>query len=391
MDKIIEELKSQSWDFKGESTKDHTHNFHPYTAKFIPQIPRKLIIALSKEKDVVFDPFGGSGTTIVEARAIGRKPIMTDINGFSCLIAKVKAKPLSEGQILEIQRSTLQISSQISKIYGQSTIIDSSSPQIGIQTPPKILNMDHWFKPHIIKELTIAKSIMDSIADQDVRDFLYVALASIIVRVSNQESETRYTANCEKNHTEKMVSTLLTNRVNAMIPRIREYSRLFPNLLANTIVADARSVPIENESVDLIVTSPPYLNAWDYHLYHRFRMLWLGYDVNNVRINEIGAHLTHSYDDASVGHYEQDMKQCISEMYRVLKPESYCCIVIGSSIVKGKEIDNKATFESLGRGLGFHHEATINRQVDRRSKSVNPIMGRAKNEDIVILRKVRQC
>ena len=76
-----------------------THNYHPFPAKFIPHLPQILIEQFSKSDDVVFDPFSGSGTTLVEAKLQGRHSIGTDINPISVLASKVKTTALSLDEI----------------------------------------------------------------------------------------------------------------------------------------------------------------------------------------------------------------------------------------------------------------------------------------------------
>jgi len=84
------EIAGQDWSFTGDDTRHFTHDVHPYPAKFIPQIPANLIPRLSREGDVVLDPFGGSGTTAVEAVRLRRRAISLDANPLSSLIGRVK-------------------------------------------------------------------------------------------------------------------------------------------------------------------------------------------------------------------------------------------------------------------------------------------------------------
>ena len=88
--RVFGELRSQDWSFTHDDTRYLTHDLHPYPAKFIPQIPAHLIARLSAPGDTVFDPFGGSATTAVEAVRLGRRAISFDANPLSALIGNVK-------------------------------------------------------------------------------------------------------------------------------------------------------------------------------------------------------------------------------------------------------------------------------------------------------------
>ena len=79
-----------------------THNFHPFPAKFIPQIPRIMITEFTKPKDMVFDPFCGSGTTLVEAKLLGRNSIGTDLHPIGYFASKVKTTKISEKHLGKI-------------------------------------------------------------------------------------------------------------------------------------------------------------------------------------------------------------------------------------------------------------------------------------------------
>src|SRR3989338_7239576 len=88
-----------NWDFS-DTTRDKTsyatHGIHSYSSKYIPQIPNALIKLYSNKDDIVLDNFVGSGTTLVEARLLGRNSIGVDLNRYACLISMVKTIELDE-------------------------------------------------------------------------------------------------------------------------------------------------------------------------------------------------------------------------------------------------------------------------------------------------------
>src|SRR5690606_681566 len=95
MSQTLDALQSVDWDFTNTRTTHGIHSIHSYPAKFIAQIPRRLIeLFYSGDASIVFDPFCGSGTTLVEACEAGIDAVGVDLNPIACLIASVKTTPL---------------------------------------------------------------------------------------------------------------------------------------------------------------------------------------------------------------------------------------------------------------------------------------------------------
>src|SRR6476660_9042942 len=100
----IKHLCALDWELITAHTAYYTHGYHPYSAKYIPQIPNRLISIFSEKNDLILDNFVGSGTTLVESKVLGRNAIGVDINPLACLISKVKTtviKKSSRDQISE--------------------------------------------------------------------------------------------------------------------------------------------------------------------------------------------------------------------------------------------------------------------------------------------------
>ncbi|MBF0390208.1 MAG: site-specific DNA-methyltransferase, partial [Desulfamplus sp.] len=86
----------ESWDFKNENTKGFTHCFHTYPAMMIPQIAKRLLEKYANKSALLFDPYCGTGTSLVEANLNNINAIGTDLNPLACLIAKTKTTPIDE-------------------------------------------------------------------------------------------------------------------------------------------------------------------------------------------------------------------------------------------------------------------------------------------------------
>jgi len=172
------------FNFGNSDTMYLTHSLHPYPAKFPPQLPHTILKQFAHKKATILDPFCGSGTTLVEARLLGCNAIGVDVNGLSSLLSKVKATPLS-------QKELVQIKSFLDLIANEDFQWKIKRPTIEVK---KIEGLEHWFQMNVAEELTHILNLIAELDDVNVRDFLKIVLSSIIVRVSNQESDTRFAA-----------------------------------------------------------------------------------------------------------------------------------------------------------------------------------------------------
>jgi DNA modification methylase len=372
-----EKLISVSWDFKDSQSRNSLHAIHPYPAKFIPEIPRNLISLFHPgDNSAVLDPFCGSGTTLVEAKMAGLPAVGIDLHPLAALIAKVKITPLGIG-IESIANDILNVSKE--KIQKDQVLI------------PEIPNLDHWFKKPIQKALATLVLEIEKVSDPIAKDALKVAFSSIVVRVSNQESDTRYAA-IEKNLTEIDVwanferAVSYIGRVLGTQPELGLFPTDRPIQIINKdimLVEPQDIIP----SIGLVVTSPPYPNAYEYWLYHKYRMYWLGMNPIEVKEREIGARAHYFKKNHHTEHdFERHMTQCFWLLSKVLNQGGYACFVVGRSIIHGREIDNEAILERAASIHGFRLMGSADREIAASRKSFNLSHAKIKREGIVVFR-----
>lgn len=386
-------LFNTDWSFTEELTSAHVHGFHPYPARFIPQIPATLIKQLSDVGETVLDPFCGSGTSLVEATLVNRNAIGYDLNPLAILISKVKSTPLSADRMIQLNTWLETLESDLEQVSGQPTLfslIDTlPDPQI-----PVIPNIDHWFEATVKTELGMLTARITQLEDKDLRDFCFVALSAILVGVSNQDSETRYARRTKGVKTGETISRFRRKLLDMQV-RMSKYVKLrdfSTPIEALTLCGDTRKLQgIEPGSVHLVVTSPPYPNAFDYHLYHRFRMFWLGFDPVAMAHNEIGSHLNYQRNGENMKAFIRDMTLCFSRINSALMMERYCCIVIGDSVFKGEMVKNDEVMIRIAQASGFVLEQNIKRVLPQSKRSFATPARRLKEESIIILRKVGEA
>lgn len=384
----IKRLQLIDWDFANAKTDYLTHGLHPYPAKYIPQIPNALIQELSVTGETVGDIFCGSGTTLVEALTLKRHAVGVDANPLACLISRVKTSLLGEDALLQLGEMASHVESLAGSIAAASqgglfgaAIFTSKGER------PSLDDIGFWFEPHVIEELAEAKRLAMGLANSEAREAALVCLSSIIVNVSKQDSDTRYVRR-DKDIAPGDTLKRFARSLRDAVRRLAEFADVreprFDSTVVRASVLDAPIVP----TLDLVVCSPPYPNAFSYHLYHRTRMLWLGMDQPTFKREEIGSHRKYSSkgkNAATVYTFSAEMQSIFRWLRVALRPQRFACFVVGDSTLGGQRINNADLIAEAAAANGFRRVVDLERTMQATKKAFNPAIGRIKTESIVIL------
>jgi DNA modification methylase len=387
-------LQAIPWEFTSETTSYLSHDLHPYPAKFIPQLPAHLIAQLSLPGELVWDPFGGSGTTALEAVLLGRRAISSDANPLATLIARAKVSTLlasEEGGLRSMAMELVQLSGD--KAATQA-LLDRMRPYWESKVPA-IPHIEKWFAPSSTSELAYIRHLIVEFGSAVQRDIAAVALSRTVQKVSFQDSETRYASKprsvevCETIATYARELVLCVDRVNELGRHVGFRDAKCITLDAMTSIEEQRLTTTELApgSVDVVVTSPPYPNVTDYHLYHRFRMFWLGYDPREFAKVEIGSHLRHQRECSSFPRYLEEMTRCLVNIALALRPGRYAAFVLGDGIFEGKVHSTAREIGRTAEKLGFQAVGEITRAIHSTKRSFAAPARRAREEKILLLRK----
>lgn len=380
-------LQQIDWDFKDAKTNYLTHGLHPYPAKYIPQIPNALIQEFSRLGETVGDIFCGSGTTLVEGLLLRRNVVGVDANPLAGLISKAKTTPLhstDKALLIELVDRAQRIGRDIAADLQPSLF--SGPAFISRAERPEGKAVEFWFEPFVVEELAEIRSWCKALPTESARNLALVSFAAIIVGVSLQDSDTRYvrrTKGIKPGDTLLRFAQVLQDNTSA----VEKFSDVLdPQLSCEVVVADVLQGP-DLPTLDLVVCSPPYPNAYSYHLYHMTRMLWLDMDQPTFKKREIGSHRKFSNpgkNAATIETFRTEMLTVFSWLAGIVKRNRYVCFVVGDSTIRGQRFDNADLLKEVAHDAGWTQIARWQRNMKDTSKAFNPAIGKIKTERIVV-------
>lgn len=310
------------------------HQLAPYVGKLKTGMVRVLIHRYSKRGDTVLDPFSGSGVVPLESLLLGRRAIANDLNPYAYVLTMGKlSAPASKQEALR------QAEQALKRIETESRQCDTASvPQWVAQ----------FFHPDTLKEVLTAFAVLRREKDY----FLLSCLLGILQHV--RPGFLSYPAS----HLTPYLRPHMYPR--DQYPKMYEYRALRPRLIAkierayrreqmhepwdkdayDVLQVDSVRLPIADQRIDSIISSPPYFGALDYARDNRLRLWFLGVEDWKAIDNILTAN-----DKV----YIPQMTECLKEMCRVLKPGGFCVLVLGDVERNGKRRNTASILSDLAR------------------------------------------
>jgi site-specific DNA-methyltransferase (cytosine-N4-specific) len=384
-------LNRLDWELEDANTRYFTHNYHPYSAKYIPQIPHYLITNLTKRNDLILDNFVGSGTTLVESKILGRHAIGVDINPLACLVAKVKTTNIHRLNLEKISAISRSIKEDILKLRASGGY-NNNTLAFNLQNPESINNNDYlliniphpnilkWFDKNVIYELLTIKSKIDSLEDNHIKDFLLVAFSSILRSISNATSGFGNLMINKQPPKKSNIYEKFNQVVSLMAMNMEQFNQLTKknNSTIRIFNHDTRNLKfIADETIDFICTHPPYMASVPYAEYQKLSLWWLGISQQELENKLIGGRRARR---DTPERFFQDMFMTLIEMKRVLHKKKYCCIVIGNPVYNNKDWRLNEIIKKDASDIGF----TLLKEITRRKYRLT--MGKMKQEFILIFK-----
>jgi DNA methylase len=376
-------LEVIDWSFLDEPAQHPLHSLHPYPAKFVPALPRRVIAALTEPGDLVLDPFAGSGTALVEALLQGRRAVGGDLNPVARVAAAAKTAKLNRRQLGLLRAASDDVVTRVDELMAEATPL----PLPNEWEPTKgrrFKGLKFWFSEDIARELSALRLFCQREQDSACRNVMEMCLSAIVVAVSWQDSDTRYVRR-EKKLEAGTPTRLFRKRLVAATTALADGAASFLQS-GDVFGCDARLIDYAGaETVKLAITSPPYPNAWSYHLYHQNRILWLGGDPWEFKAQEIGHHRSYSAAAGEgEGDFRRDMTRSLAGVRKALRQDGHAVVVVGDSVVRGELIRNDEVLIRAGTDAGLRFVNCFDRVINPKRKAFNPSIGKIKHEHVLV-------
>lgn len=404
-----------SWDYRGEKTKSHTHGIHTYPAMFIPQVARRLLEKYSKEGDTICDIFCGSGSALVESRLVGRNAYGIDLNPLAIFLAKAKTTPINP--------------QKLTKEYIALLDRTEKNKDKEIQRP-NFKNIDFWFKDNVIIKLAKLKKAIHEVRDETIQNFFMVAFSETVRYSSNTKTSefklVRIKSDKLEKHNPDVIGIFRKHAEKNILGMTEFYKDAKKDSWTKIVYGDSsKNNGIKPDSIDCIVTSPPYGDSRTTVAYGQFSRLssqWIDIfddpnDASGVDNNLLGGKATKNLFHTLSSNYLEDslkkiahqdetrakdvlsfnigLNECLKQAHKILKPKKYFCLVVGNRLVKQVRIPTDFIIAELAEKMGFTCEEIFVRNIPGKrmpiKNSPTNIVGALEEtmnrESIIILRK----
>ena len=380
-------------DFRGTEGKFCSHGWHPFPAKFPPQLPALFIEKFTEFGDTVLDPMAGSGTTLIEAARLGRRAIGCDIDPLALTVAGAKLSPADPAKIIQTGFGVLE-SAKRRYEKNRNALQRDRETRFDAATSAFI---DYWFYPETQMELLALIQEIEAMRDAKLRRYFFMIFSSVIIAKSAGVSRARDLAHTRPHRVDdKAPPSAFSEFLKRLAHTIKAGGNA--NIRGDAVLkqAYAQNTGLPAGVADLIVTSPPYANnAIDYMRAHKFSLVWFNHaikDLTALRSRYIGhdasgknggkcellpaqcenaVRALHALSASKAGalrRYFSEIRDVIREMHRLLKPGKPCIVAVSSSVLAGLDVETHKGLAAIGQaerfelaGIGVRH---INR--DRR-------------------------
>jgi adenine-specific DNA methylase len=406
---------NKDWNFEEYKMSEYTHAIHSYPAMMMPRIARNVIQEYATSESIVLDPYMGSGTTLLEGMVenVG-KVIGFDLNPLAVLISTAKTTKFN-----------------LEKIKKEIDNLDYHLSVLSNYEHPSFTILESWFKQENIDELARLKAVINNIEDSDVRLFFSVVFSETVRHVSftrNGEFKLYKIPESKRDSHNPDAIAIFSQKLQSVYTTVKDFyeNTTFLNSQTDVSIMNAAITDsdVKPNSIDLVVTSPPYGDSNTTVAYGQFSRLaneWLDFPepisldrrlMGGVKAKEIVKFDIAELDDAisminekekleknkrvpSVVSFYKDYEESIEKVAEVVKHGGVVAYLVGNRRVRDVELQTDIITAKMFEKFGFTHEKTIVRDIlnKRMPSKTSPTNNRGQkvktmaHEYLVILRK----
>ncbi|HET7500042.1 MAG TPA: hypothetical protein VFK02_03540 [Kofleriaceae bacterium] len=327
-----------------------THPFHSYPARLHPATARVLVelvgsgVGHGAGDAPIVDPFCGSGTALVEARAAGRPAVGVDLNPLAVLVARAKTWTAPARRRKELHQIGHEITGRVLAAGRAARRSGAESAPMrrpaGFDPNARNRRLASWFAPHVRRELELIASHLDELraSDAELVDVLTACLSAILYKVSSRTSDTDGTW-VDRNVPRGAAARHFAQRVELLAAGLHDLART-AGPMPRVVEHDARRLGevVAAGTAGAVITSPPYAGTYDYAEHQRLRFDFLALRHRELDAGEIGARRSFERDPAASQAWHAALADALDAITSVLAPGRPAAIVIGDSLAGGRAV-----------------------------------------------------
>ncbi len=395
------------------------HSVHPFPARMAPDLALDVVARCEGELRVL-DPMSGSGTVLAVAGSRGHFAVGVDIDPLAVLIARVWTTPIESRSLRE---RAVKVLDDARRRFSFLKVRDAYPENADSETRRFIR---YWFDDYARRQLASLSAGINNVENHIIRRALWCSFSRLIITKQSGASRAMDLSHSRPHRVfARAPSKPFRNFLSAV-------DRVAKNCIDGGPVAygsairveegDARNLSLNDGTIDLVLTSPPYLNAIDYLRCSKFSLVWMGHSAKQLRDlrstvvgAEVGKDITDDPEiveilsnlklqpqlpkrqESILSRYIDDLRRVVRETARVLTDHGQAVYVVGENTMRGTYIPNSLIVEAVARAVGLHCVARHSRELPASRRYLPPpskhsnlagLDGRMRREVVLKLKKV---
>lgn len=363
---------------------------HPFPARMPAEVALAAVEGLTKPGEVVLDPMAGSGVVPHAAQRLGRVGLGRDVDPLAVLLGGALCLPMPPPDLESAGATVFERAQAIAGLPG------FLADRIAKLSDEDRNFVAYWFTDRAALEMLALTAAIEELKPGPAMAALYVVLSSLVI---SRGSGASLAMDLSRSRPHRVLTKVPRLPFEAWPKRVAEFVRHYEQRgsvtgRADVRLGDARRLDLPDDSVDAVVTSPPYVNAIDYIRASKFSLIFFGFDLatlREIRSTSVGTEVGLPLSQLPTGleqlvdkrvadprrrpmlrRYIFDMLGSLRETHRVLKPGGRALYVVGPSILSRRDYDGAEVLSQVARAAGYRMVGSGRRDLSSANRSLPP-------------------